>query len=134
MPACGPFSCWGAGADFLVRWAQKFDSAEQLGERLRRRYQRQQQRQGIGAEAETRTALTNAAARITLRPHARDHDPPGTVPVLQRPRSLYPGVATADRRAGRRHAGRCVPESVPAPSRTHHRGAGRATPVMTIPR
>ena len=33
MPACGPFSCWGAGADFLVRWAQKFDSAERLGER-----------------------------------------------------------------------------------------------------
>ena len=27
----------------LVKWAQKCDSAEQLGERLRRRYQRQQQ-------------------------------------------------------------------------------------------
>ena len=36
----------------LVRWAQACDSAEQLGERLRRRYQRQQQRQGTGAEAE----------------------------------------------------------------------------------
>ena len=36
----------------LVRWAVKCDSAEQLGERLRRRYQRQQRRQGIGAEAE----------------------------------------------------------------------------------
>ena len=31
----------------LVRWAQKCDSAEQLGERLRRRYQRQQARRGI---------------------------------------------------------------------------------------
>ena len=31
----------------LVRWAQKRDSAEQLGERLRRRYKRQQQRQGL---------------------------------------------------------------------------------------
>ena len=32
---------------FLVRWAQQCDSAEQLGERLRRRYQRQQQRHGL---------------------------------------------------------------------------------------
>ena len=31
----------------LVRWALQCDSAEQLGERLRRRYQRQQQRQGM---------------------------------------------------------------------------------------
>jgi hypothetical protein len=31
----------------LVRWAQACDSAEQLGERLRRRYQRQQQRHGL---------------------------------------------------------------------------------------
>jgi hypothetical protein len=31
----------------LVRWAQACDSAEQLGEKLRRRYQRQQQRQGL---------------------------------------------------------------------------------------
>ena len=31
----------------LVRWAQKCDSAEQLGERLKRRYQRQQQRRGL---------------------------------------------------------------------------------------
>ncbi len=31
----------------LVRWAQACDSAELLGERLRRRYHRQQQRQGI---------------------------------------------------------------------------------------
>ena len=38
---------------YLVRWAQKCDSAEQLGERLKRRYQRQQARQRIGAEAET---------------------------------------------------------------------------------
>ena len=59
----------------LVGWAQKCDSAEQLGERLRRRYQRQQARQGQ-APSRTRsyprrgvdaaTALTNAAARITL--------------------------------------------------------------------
>ena len=35
-----------------MRWAQACDSAEQLGVRLRGRYQRQQQRQGIGAEAE----------------------------------------------------------------------------------
>ena len=31
---------------FLVRLAMRCDSAEQLGERLRRRYQRQQQRRG----------------------------------------------------------------------------------------
>jgi len=31
----------------LVKWAQRCDSAEQLGERLRRRYQRQQQRHGL---------------------------------------------------------------------------------------
>ena len=31
----------------LVRWAQKCDSAEQLGERLRRRYMRQQKRLGL---------------------------------------------------------------------------------------
>ena len=36
----------------LVRRARKCDSAEQLGERLRRRYQRQQARQGTGAGAE----------------------------------------------------------------------------------
>ena len=35
----------------LVWWAQKCDSAEQLGQRLRRRYQ-EQARQGTGAEAE----------------------------------------------------------------------------------
>ena len=31
----------------LVKWAQRCDSAEQLGERLRRRYHRQQQRHGL---------------------------------------------------------------------------------------
>ena len=31
----------------LVRWAQKCDSAEQLGERLKRRYDRQLQRRGL---------------------------------------------------------------------------------------
>jgi hypothetical protein len=38
----------------LVRWAQKCDSAEQLGERLRRRCQRQQQRQGIASHGRSR--------------------------------------------------------------------------------
>ena len=33
----------------LVRWAQKCDSAEHLGERLRRRYQRQQPRHGLAS-------------------------------------------------------------------------------------
>ena len=31
----------------LVRWAQKCDSAEQLGKRLKRRYDRQLQRRGL---------------------------------------------------------------------------------------
>jgi len=31
----------------LVRWALECQSAEELGKKLRRRYQRQQQRQGI---------------------------------------------------------------------------------------
>ena len=31
----------------LVKWAQACDSAEQLGERLKRRYDRQQQRYGL---------------------------------------------------------------------------------------
>lgn len=35
------------GLRTLVRWAQACDSAEQLGEKLRRRYDRQRQRQGI---------------------------------------------------------------------------------------
>ena len=36
---------------FLVRLALKCDSAEELGKRLRRRYQRQQQRGGMSASA-----------------------------------------------------------------------------------
>jgi len=31
----------------LVKWAQKCDSAEQLGERLKRRYDRQLQHRGL---------------------------------------------------------------------------------------
>ena len=38
----------------LVRWAQACDSAEQLGVRLRRRYQRQQQRQGLASAGHAR--------------------------------------------------------------------------------
>jgi hypothetical protein len=36
----------------LVRWAVKCDSAEELGKRLKRRYERQQQRQGIETGAQ----------------------------------------------------------------------------------
>ena len=43
----------------LVRWAQACDSAEQLGERLRRRYKRQRQRQGLARlEAAPRESST----------------------------------------------------------------------------
>ena len=38
----------------LVRWAQACDSAEQLGKKLRRRYQRQQQLQGTASPGSTR--------------------------------------------------------------------------------
>ena len=38
----------------LVRWAQKCDSAEQLGKKLRRRYMRRQQRQGLASPGRTR--------------------------------------------------------------------------------
>jgi hypothetical protein len=38
----------------LVRWALKCDSAEQLGERLKRRYDRQRQRQGIAPPGNSR--------------------------------------------------------------------------------
>ena len=38
----------------LVRWALKCDSAEQLGERLKRRYGRQRQRQGIAPPGNSR--------------------------------------------------------------------------------
>jgi hypothetical protein len=46
----------------LVRWAVKCDSAEQLGERLKRRYDRQRQRQGLApadrSHAEAKLAET----------------------------------------------------------------------------
>ena len=38
----------------MVKMALKCDSAEQLGERLRRRYQRQQQRQGLASAGHAR--------------------------------------------------------------------------------
>ena len=38
----------------LVRLAQQCDSAEQLGKKLRRRYQRQQQLQGTASPGSTR--------------------------------------------------------------------------------
>ena len=38
----------------LVRWAQKCDSAEQLGQRLKRRYDRQLQRQGLAPPGNAR--------------------------------------------------------------------------------
>ena len=38
----------------LVRWAQKCDSAEQLGERLKRRYDRQLQRRGLAPPGNAR--------------------------------------------------------------------------------
>jgi hypothetical protein len=52
----------------LVRWAQKCDSAEQLGERLKRRYDRQLQRRGLAppgngrAEAELAERLDKLLA------------------------------------------------------------------------
>ena len=46
----------------LVRWAQACDSAEQLGQRLKRRYDRQRQRQGLApadrSHAEAKLAET----------------------------------------------------------------------------
>ena len=38
----------------LVRWAQKCDSAEQLGERLKHRYDRQLQRRGLAPPGNAR--------------------------------------------------------------------------------
>jgi hypothetical protein len=38
----------------LVRWAQKCDSAEQLGEKLKRRYDRQLQRRGLAPSGNAR--------------------------------------------------------------------------------
>jgi hypothetical protein len=38
----------------LVKWAQKCDSAEQLGERLERRYDRQLQRRGLAPPGNAR--------------------------------------------------------------------------------
>ncbi|MBR0851650.1 hypothetical protein JQ543_28180 [Bradyrhizobium diazoefficiens] len=43
----------------LVRWALKCDNAEQLGHRIRQRYERQTRRAGIGPQstAEDRAAI-----------------------------------------------------------------------------
>ena len=38
----------------MVKWAQKCDSAEQLGERLKRRYDRQLQRRGLAPPGNAR--------------------------------------------------------------------------------
>ena len=38
----------------LVRWAQRCDSAEQLGERIKRRYDRQLQRRGLAPSGNAR--------------------------------------------------------------------------------
>ena len=130
----------------LVRWALKCDSAEQLGERLRRRYQRQQQRQGEtpGRQCPCRRrarsilgALTSTAARITLRPHARNHGI--QVPSLccsAHVRHIAVSLPRVDCLVAEQPAKYAVPKSPPGPDtqRARHRGAGRATPVMTIPR
>jgi hypothetical protein len=47
----------------LVRWAQACDSAEQLGERLKRRYDRQRQRAGL-APADRHRAEAELAERL----------------------------------------------------------------------
>ena len=56
----------------LVKWAQKCDSAEQLGERLKRRYDRQRQRAGLApagnARAQAELDRTSASHRPTLWP------------------------------------------------------------------
>jgi len=59
---------------YLVKLAVKCQSAEELGERLKRRYERQQQRKGPiqlgGGRAESELAVTRQAARTRLtRPH-----------------------------------------------------------------
>jgi hypothetical protein len=48
----------------LVRWAQKCDTAEQLGEQLRRRYDRQRQRAGLAQADRRRTDLAEVAERL----------------------------------------------------------------------
>jgi hypothetical protein len=53
----------------LVRWAVKCDSAEQLGERLKRRYDRQLQRRGLarpGGRALDRLGMSPQENRYAL--------------------------------------------------------------------
>jgi hypothetical protein len=47
---------------FLVKLAVRCQSAQELGKKLRRRYQRQQQRQGIET---SRTAAAAASYKVT---------------------------------------------------------------------
>ena len=57
----------------LVRWAKQCDSAEQLGERLKRRYDRQLQRRGLArlAMAAPRTSSPSSSTDCS-----RTTDPP----------------------------------------------------------
>ena len=55
----------------LVRWAQKCDSAEQLGERLKRRYDRQLQRRGLAPPAMPAPRPNSIDPRRANRPAER---------------------------------------------------------------